>query len=289
MMRVHDVSCGTISVINKSIHLGQCNMKSEFTEVFFERALTEIRRVLNDVRPQLLQAYGNVSTRYKNDNSEVTELDIHVEEELRRALQGFDGAIGFQGEETGAHGNADTYWLADPIDGTMMFIRGLPFCTNMIALIDEGRPLLSVIYNFVLDEWYHAVSGQGAFLNGQRLRVHPTQQLAGAVFAVEVDVRRNRNQNRDFFAALWDLGATNINLVCAGYEFAQVAAGKIAGRITKDAWAAPHDLAPGVLLAEEAGGYAVTPDRKPYTVDSKEVIVCANEPLFAQLKQAGLI
>ncbi len=263
-------------------------MKPEFTDDFLDRALAVIRGVLNDVRPQLLQAYGNVSTRYKSDNSEVTELDIHVEEELRRALKGFDDTIGFQGEETGAHGNTSTYWLADPIDGTMMFVRGLPFCTNMIALIDEGRPLLSVIYNFVLDEWYHAVAGRGAFLNGQRLRVnHTQQQLSGAVFAVEVDVRRNRN--RDFFAALWDRGATNMNLVCAGYEFALVAAGKIAGRITKDAWAAPHDLAPGVLLVEEAGGYVATPDRKPYTVEALDVIVCGNEPLFEQLKQAGLI
>ncbi len=263
-------------------------MKPEFTDDFFTRALTEIRRVLDDVRPQLLQAYGNVSTRYKSDNSEVTELDLHVEEELKRTLKAFDGAIGFQGEETGVHGNTHTYWLTDPIDGTMMFVRGVPFCTNMIALIDEGRPLLSVIYNFVLDEWYQAVAGRGAFLNGQRLHVNALQQqLSGAVFAVEVDVRRN--QNRDFFAVLWDCGVANMNLVCAGYEFAQVAAGKIAGRITKDAWAAPYDLAPGVLLVEEAGGYVATPNREPYTVEALDVIVCAHESLFAELVQAGLI
>ncbi len=262
-------------------------MKPEFTEAFLDGALTVVRRVLQDVRPRLLQAYGNVSTRYKSDNSEVTELDIYVEEELKKALKGFDNAIGFQGEETGAHGNQSTYWLADPIDGTMMFIRGLPTCTNMIALIDEGRPVLSVIYNFVLDEWYHAVRGQGAFLNGQRIRVNQTPQLSGAVFAIEVDVRRNNN--RDFFAALWDCGIANLNLVCAGYEFAHVAAGKIAGRITKDAWAAPHDLAPGALLVEEAGGYVATPNRASYTVDAPDVIVCTNAQLFEQLKQAGLI
>ena len=262
-------------------------MKPEVTDAFLDRALPVIRDVLQDVRPQLLQAYGNVSSRYKPDNSEVTELDIHVEEELKQALQGFDGTIGFQGEETGVHGNTDTYWLADPIDGTMMFIRGLPHCTNMIALIDGGRPVMSVIYNFVLDEWYHAAVGQGAFLNGQRIRVNSTQQLSGAVFAVEVDVRRGNN--RDFFAALWDHGVANLSLVCAGYEFAHVAAGKIAGRITKDAWAAPHDLAPGALLVEEAGGYVATPDGEPYTVEAPDVIVCANQHLFEQLKQAGLV
>ncbi len=262
-------------------------MKPELTDVFLNEALTVIRGVLQSVRPRLLKAYGNVSMRFKSDNSEVTELDIYVEEELQRALAGFNDTIGFQGEETGAHGNTNTYWLTDPIDGTMMFIRGLPSCTNMIALIDEGKPQLSVIYNFVLDEWYQAVRGQGAFLNGQRIHVNQTQQLLGAVFAIEVDVRRN--PNRDFFATLWDQGIANINLVCAGYEFAHVATGKIAGRITKDAWAAPHDLAPGALLVEEAGGYVATPDRQPYTVDALDVIVCANESLFTQLKQAGLI
>lgn len=262
-------------------------MKPEFTDVFLNRALTVIRSILDDVRPRLLQSYGNVESRYKSDNSEVTELDIYVEEALKKALQEFDNAIGFQGEETGVQGNPDTYWLADPIDGTIMFIRGLPTCTNMIALIDDGRPVLSVIYNFVLDEWYQAIAGRGAFLNGQRIRVSSTQQLSGAVFAVEVDVRRNNN--RDFFATLWDCGAVNLNLVCAGYEFAHVATGKIAGRITKDAWAASYDLAPGALLVEEAGGYVATPDRKPYTVDELDVVVCAHEQLFEQLKESGLI
>ena len=262
-------------------------MKPEFTDSFLDGALAVIRGVLQGVRPRLMQAYGNVSSRYKSDNSEVTELDIYVEEELNNALRGYDGAIGFQGEETGARGNAETYWLVDPIDGTRMFIRGLPSCTNMIALIDAGRPVLSVIYNFVLDEWYQAMAGRGAFLNGQRLRVSPTQELAGSVFAIEVDVRRNHN--RDFYAALWDCGVANLNLVCAGYEFAHVASGKIAGRITKDGWAAPYDLAPGALLVEEAGGYVATPDGAPYTVEALGVIACASAELFAQLKASGLI
>jgi len=262
-------------------------MKPELTDAFLDGALAAIRGVLQDVRPRLLQAYGNVSSRTKSDESEVTELDIYVEEELDKALRGYDSAVGFHGEETGTRGNAETYWLVDPIDGTMMFIRGLPSCTNMIALIDAGRPVLSVIYNFVLDEWYQAIAGRGAFLNGQRLRVSPSQQLLGAVFAIEVDVRRNNN--RDFYAMLWDGGAAHINLVCAGYEFAHVASGKIAGRITKDGWAAPYDLAPGVLLVEEAGGYVATPAGAPYTVEALDVIACANAALFAQIKAAGLI
>jgi fructose-1,6-bisphosphatase/inositol monophosphatase family enzyme len=77
--------------------------------------------------------------------------------------------------------------------------------------------------------------------------------------------------------------------VCAGYEFAHVATGKIAGHIAKDAWAAPYDLVPGVLLVEEAGGYVATPDQELYTVDALHVVVCANAPLFEQLKGAGLI
>ncbi len=262
-------------------------MKPAFNDAFFDGALTVIRGVLQSVRPRLLQSYGNVRSHYKSDNSEVTELDIYVEEELRNALLAFDGGIGFYGEETGIHGNANTYWLTDPIDGTIMFIRGLPTCTNMIALIDDGRPVLSVIYNFVLDEWYQAIAGRGAFLNGERIQVNATQELWGAVFAVEVDVRRNNN--RDFYATLWDCGVVNLNLVCAGYEFAHVAAGRIAGRITKDAWAAPYDLAPGVLLVEEAGGYVATPDRQPYTVDALDVVVCAHGQLFEELKGAGLI
>jgi fructose-1,6-bisphosphatase/inositol monophosphatase family enzyme len=69
--------------------------------------------------------------------------------------------------------------------------------------------------------------------------------------------------------------------VCAGCEFAHVATGQIAGRITKDAWAAPYDLAPGAFLVEGAGGYVATPDRELYTVDALDVSVCANAPLLS--------
>ena len=261
-------------------------MKTVFTPRFLNNAIRIINQVFLGLRPRLLQAYGNIHKNYKGDNSEVTYLDIYIENTLRQVLESFDSTIGFQGEETGMHGNPDVYWLTDPIDGTSLFIRGMPFCTNMIALINNGIPICSVIYNFVFDEFYHAVKGRGAFLNGEKISVADTQELSGAIFAIEVDVRRNNN--RDYFANLWNHGANEISLFCAGYELAYVAAGKIAGRITKDAWAVPYDLAPGMLLVEEAGGYVSTPDGGPYTVDQLDVIVCTNLQLFEQLKRAKL-
>lgn len=101
----------------------------------------------------------------------VTKWDVLVEKRLRDELAQFDSGIDFSGEETGVHEGQKIFWLVDPIDGTEAFIRGLPFCTNMLALIDNNQVVMSVIYNFTLDEFYVAIKGHGATCNGHAIRV----------------------------------------------------------------------------------------------------------------------
>lgn len=126
-------------------------------------------------RDTLIDAHGNIGHTHKSDYSQVTVLDIAVETDLKNKLSVAYPKIGFYGEETGQSGNSNTYWLVDPIDGTSSFVRGLPFCTNMAALIDDGEAIASVIYNFLTDDLYTANIGSGAFKNGERLQVNETR------------------------------------------------------------------------------------------------------------------
>ena len=108
----------------------------------------------------LKQAFGNVKLlKHKEDQSVVTQLDIDTEASIEKKLRTHDSAIGFAGEESGVRTKADRFWLLDPIDGTQHFLRGIPFCTTMLALIEDRQVVLSVIYNFVTGELFTGSSG----------------------------------------------------------------------------------------------------------------------------------
>jgi myo-inositol-1(or 4)-monophosphatase len=130
--------------------------------------------IVRRTRDMLLPGYGRIgelARKAGNAHSVVTELDHAVEAFLSAELQELDPDIGFVGEECGGDANAERFWLCDPIDGTVHYLRGMPYCTVMLALIEGHQVQLAAIYDFVHDIIYHAERGQGAFANGERIRV----------------------------------------------------------------------------------------------------------------------
>lgn len=208
-------------------------------------------------RDELLSHYGNVGHTLKSDKSQVTELDIKVENRLRDVLADAFPDYGFRGEETGVTGSTDVFWLVDPIDGTTSFIRGLPNCTNMAALIIGDQPVMSVIYNFFEDVLYTAVAGQGAYRNDVKIQV--SNRTVADSF---VD-----NLSSSTYTQLRSmLGPIGIRLLqplgAAGRSFSLLAEGKIEGAIALNSLAGMHDKAPGALLVREAGGELITFDNE---------------------------
>lgn len=133
---------------------------------FLEAAKRQIRAYLEVLQPELLEVQGTIEHHLKSDNSAVTEMDTFVESELAKSLKELDATIPFGGEETGAGFGKPTFWLVDPIDGTEPFIRGLPFTTNMVSLIDGGEPVFGIIYDFNVGDFFVAIKGHGATCNG---------------------------------------------------------------------------------------------------------------------------
>lgn len=140
-----------------------------FTADFLTQAQAVIEQVFHSGRETLVKASGNIDFESKNDDTPVTQLDRDMETKIRKALKTFNPNIGLEGEELGKEGNANTFWLIDPIDGTKNFIRGLPEYRNIVTLVDGGRPYFVVIYKPATNDLFTATLGEGAFLNGSRL------------------------------------------------------------------------------------------------------------------------
>lgn len=180
----------------------------------------------------------------------VTALDREAETFIAERLKKIDSSIEVVGEEFGGNVNAERFWLLDPIDGTSHFMRGIPFCTTMLALIEEGQVVFSCIYDFVNDNMYEAAKGAGAWHNGTPIKVS-NRSLSQAYLCLEMNLEKKEN-----LAAYLALRkkAIPVKTVNCGYEFSLIASGKLEGRICIDPYGADWDYAPGSLLVAEAGG-----------------------------------
>ena len=115
---------------------------------------------------------GNFTVTTKADMTPVTQADVECEQAIRDIILGEFPQHGFYGEETGqTQADAEYLWLVDPIDGTKGFVRQYPFFSTQIALMHNGEIILGVSSGTMMGELAWAEKGQGAWLNGKRLKV----------------------------------------------------------------------------------------------------------------------
>ena len=231
-----------------------------------------------------------VSTKGPSDF--VSAADLKAEKILREELARARPEFGFLLEEGGSIEGADPHrrWIVDPLDGTLNFLHGIPHFAISIALERDGQIVAGVVYEPLRDEMFWAEIGAGAFVNDHRLRVSTRGNMGEAVFATGVPWC-GRPNHRAFLAQLEAVMAA-----CAGIrrfgsaalDLAYVAAGRYEGF-----WESslnPWDIAAGVLLVREAGGFVTTigGDREVVRAPS---ILAANDrlhgTLMAVLAEAG--
>jgi histidinol-phosphatase len=140
---------------------------------------------------QVIRRYyrTGIAVSTKDDKSPVTQADIESERVIRSALAAAFPTHGFYGEELGrSAADAEYVWLIDPIDGTKSFVRGYPMFSTQIALMHRGELVLGVsnapCYGGNPGEMAWAEKGQGAFLNGERIRVSAIDDLAQATLSL---------------------------------------------------------------------------------------------------------
>jgi myo-inositol-1(or 4)-monophosphatase len=234
----------------------------------------------------------NLQVSLKGPRNFVTAADRRTEEIVRVELAKARPDYGFLGEEGGAHAGTDKShrWIVDPLDGTTNFMHGIPHFAVSIALERDGTVVAGLTYNPANDELFVAERGKGAFLNDRRIRVAARQRLAEAVVACGLphygrgDLALARNEiaaAQQHFAGLRRYGAATLDL-------AWIAAGRLDAYWERDL--SPWDMAVGILLVREAGGFISDLDGGE-AIFAKGEITAGNETMHRELlrllKEAG--
>jgi myo-inositol-1(or 4)-monophosphatase len=187
----------------------------------------------------------------------VSAADKRAEETLYAELSKARPGYCFLGEEGGRREGADKShtWIVDPLDGTTNFLHGIPQFAISIALEREGAVVAGLVYNPANEELFLAEKGKGAFLNDQRIRVAGRKRLSESVIACGLPhIGRG-----DLALAKKELGAMQEQVAglrrfgAAALDLAWVAAGRLDGYWERDL--KPWDIAAGLCLIREAGGY----------------------------------
>ena len=180
--------------------------------------------------------------------------------------------------------NSDTVveqcaWTIDPIDGTYNMANGIKMYGIQCAMYEDGKLNLAAIYLPHFDELYYAKSGEGAYLNDEKLNVKKSPLDHCIVSMGDFPHSRpdDAAQELQLISTLSEKIAKIRMFGAACMDFAFVAAGKTSGTVifTKNKW----DIAPGILLCQEAGAL-IKGDNGDYTEKSNVVIVASSEWLY---------
>jgi myo-inositol-1(or 4)-monophosphatase len=224
----------------------------------------------------------NLQVSAKGPGDFVSRADREAERLIKEDLRTGRPSYGWLGEETGEEAGEDPTrrWIVDPLDGTTNYLHGMPHWAVSIALEHKGEIVSAVVYDPAKDEMFWAEKGTGCWLNdSRRLRVSGRRTMIESVFATGVPF----GAKKTLPATLQDLA--RLMPTCAGVrrwgaaslDLAYVAAGRYEGFWERElqAW----DIAAGILLVKEAGGF-VQPIREGDDILAKGAVICGNEGVF---------
>jgi myo-inositol-1(or 4)-monophosphatase len=214
----------------------------------------------------------------------VTAADRRAEQTIRDELAKARPGYSFLGEEGGEIAGTDKThtWIVDPLDGTTNFLHSIPQFSISIALQRDDTIVAGLVYNPITDEMFTAERGKGAFLNDKRLRVAARKRLADAVVGCGLPHygRGDLELGRKELAAVQEKVAGLRRFGSAALDFAWVAAGRL--DVYWERNLSPWDMAAGLLLVREAGGFVSDLDGGD-AILSKGHVIAGNETLHPEL------
>jgi myo-inositol-1(or 4)-monophosphatase len=213
-----------------------------------------------------------VTIEYKGEADLVTIADRQTETLIRQRLHEHWPSHDILGEEGGLQDTGSDYrWYVDPLDGTTNFAHGFPvFCVSM-ALEYKGGRIAGVIYDPTRDELFAAEQGSGAYLNGQRIHVSKTANLAECLVATGFPSHKRHKNPNIFFYHQITLRTHGVRRAgSAALDLCYVACGRFDGfwEFNLNPW----DTAAGVLMVEEAGGRISNFRGGPFELTSHETL-----------------
>jgi myo-inositol-1(or 4)-monophosphatase len=214
---------------------------------------------------------------YKRKSDIVTDADRRSEAMILERLRSHFPGHSIVAEESGSKETGSEYcWYVDPLDGTTNFAHGFPVYCVTLALAYRGNVIAGVVYDPNRDEMFAAERGAGATLNGQRIRVSQTADLAESLLATGFPpFAANHDLNIQLFFRLTQLSHGIRRAGAAALDLCSVAAGRFEAfwELKLNPW----DKAAGSLLVTEAGGRVGDLSGGPFSLRRDEI--CASNGL----------
>lgn len=177
-------------------------------------------------------------------------------------------------------------WIIDPIDGTINFVNKLHFVCISVALAIEEDLKIAFLYNPILNEFYSAKKGEGAFLNGKKIEASKKEDLGRCVFAHEISLGtmapfrpKYVERAKAFLGVCIGLRAFGSAALTLGY----VASGSIDAYNIEDL--KPWDIAAGALIIQEAGGVVIDVSGGKYNIMKPNVIVAGTMKIANDIRE----
>jgi myo-inositol-1(or 4)-monophosphatase len=206
----------------------------------------------------------------------VTAADLQAEQGFRALIAARFPDHSVLGEEQAAGGltsrAARCRWIIDPLDGTTNFAHGLALFCVSLALEVDGRVEVAVVYDAISEELFTAERGQGARLNGQRIRVSETDTIVDGLLCTgfPYTVRDGRVRQVEVFSSFLGKARAVRRLGSAALDLCYVAAGRFDGFWEEQLH--PWDIAAGALIVQEAGGLVTAFSGEPVDLFRGQIV-----------------
>lgn len=206
-------------------------------------------------------------------NNLVTEVDELAEKTIIEIIKKHCPDHSILSEEIGELAqDSDYQWIIDPIDGTVNFAHSIPICCVSIALKHKEDLLLGAVYNPILDEFFFAEKGKGAFLNDEPISVSEKAEFKKACLVTGFPYKWPKTFEHPIrvFERIIMEGLPVRRLGSAAIDLCWVACGRFDGfwEYNLNAW----DVAAGYLIVLEAGGQVSNFNGDPFSVFDKETL-----------------
>ena len=197
--------------------------------------------------------------RSKGPNDFVTEIDLAAERDIVETIRKHYPDHAILAEEGGQQGDSEFLWIVDPLDGTTNFLHGFPQFAVSIGVQRRGRMEHGVVYDPLRQELFTTSRGEGAQLDGRKIRVSSHIGLEGALIGTGFPYRSNIQWLDNYMAMMKTVMQQTAGIRrpgSAALDLAYVAAGRLDG--FWEFGLSPWETAAGTLLITEAGGMVGT-------------------------------
>ena len=250
-------------------------MKNEFNE--FKEIIIKAGEIFKE------GFYSSKSVTLKGKKDLVTEYDVKIEEFLKEKFAKFNYSII---AEESVKDEFDTSIIIDPIDGTTNFAHKVPHCCISVGVFENKKPKFAFVYNPILEEFFYAIKGGGAYKNDEKINVSTANNFQRAL--ISTGFPYSGADNRDDL--MWVVNRIkNILPACqdirrfgsAALDLCYVAEGIVDGYYEINL--KPWDVSAGMLILKEAGGVVTNIEGMEYDMFKDRCIVASNGFIHKEL------